>query len=297
MSLNRAHWWILEGIPIGRGRTLPWPRGGWQLRTSDGWYRGKFISMGGWADRVRGSRLPVSSPRRNADSAGRVVREPPVSARRVRRTPTPDAQAGLAGCAAHPPMMTHSHKTLGQHVGEPATEEGLHGQRDDVRAVGAAFKALEPDATGAVISQDPLRAERGAEHISRKVAQHGSSTAGVAHIGHPFAAEDLRVLFQEPGVEFGMVGLQRDLQAVAESCGERHTMEQEVGLLREMQPVAPAIERHRLDEKKSGAAPYVITGSILFGSLLIFLHRLLYSNLSQAYIQRMSRTCIEKTGQ
>ena len=45
-----------------------------------------------------------------------------------------------------------------------------------------------------VITEEAARPKGGAEDISRQVAQGGFAAAGVAHVGHPLAAEDLRLL-------------------------------------------------------------------------------------------------------
>jgi len=51
-------------------------------------------------------------------------------------------------------------------------------------------------------------------------------------------------LLQQPGVQFGVPGLEGDLEAVAEPGGERRAVEEEVRLFWEVQPVAAGVERH-----------------------------------------------------
>ena len=63
-----------------------------------------------------------------------------------------------------------------------------------MRAVGAALVAEQADVAGVVITEQAARPERGAEDISRKISQGGLAAAGVADVGHPLAAKDLRVL-------------------------------------------------------------------------------------------------------
>ena len=50
-------------------------------------------------------------------------------------------QAGFARRPTHPSVMTHAHKPLWQHMGEPAPEEIIDAQSDCVRTVGAALMA------------------------------------------------------------------------------------------------------------------------------------------------------------
>ena len=104
-------------------------------------------------------------------------------------------QAGLARGPAHPAVMAHAHEARGQDVGEPAFEEIIDAQGDDVRAVAAALVAEQPDVAGLVIADEALRAEGGAEDISRQIAQGGLAAAGVADVGDPLAAKHLRMLF------------------------------------------------------------------------------------------------------
>ena len=134
------------------------------------------------------------------------------------------AQPGLARRAAHPAVVANPHKSLGQHMGEPAHEESLHRKRDDMRPVRAALKTLETDAALRVVTKDALWAERGAEDVAREVANRWSAATGVNDVGDPLAAEHLGMLLREAGVEFGVIGFERDLKAVAEAHGQGRTM-------------------------------------------------------------------------
>ena len=52
-----------------------------------------------------------------------------------------DQQAGIACGPAHPAVVSHAHESLRKHMGEPAPEEFIDAQSDDVRTVGAALMA------------------------------------------------------------------------------------------------------------------------------------------------------------
>ena len=159
-----------------------------------------------------------------------------------------DQQALSARRGAGPPMVTHAHEALGQDMGEPTLEKSLHRQGDDVRAVRAAFVAEQADAPALVVAEQALRAERGAEDISGEITQRGPAAPGVAHIGHPLRAEDLRVLLRQPGVEFRMIGPEGEFQTVAEPRGQGRAVEQEAGLRRKTQQLLARVERHAGDD-------------------------------------------------
>ena len=87
----------------------------------------------------------ASSPRRNADSAGRVARGERAWVHRAGRGPVRGPAGGFSRGPAHPAVVAHPHEALGQHMGEPTFEEAIHRQGDDVRAVGAALVAEQAD--------------------------------------------------------------------------------------------------------------------------------------------------------
>lgn len=56
-----------------------------------------------------------------------------------------DQQSGFARGSAHPAVVAHPHEAFGQNMGEPAFDEAVHWQGDDVGTVGAALVAEQAD--------------------------------------------------------------------------------------------------------------------------------------------------------
>ena len=135
----------------------------------------------------------------------------------------------LAG-TLDPAVMAHPHEARGQAMGEPALEEGIHRQRDDVRAVRATLETLQQDVAGLVIPEQTLRPERGAEDIFRQIAQGGLAATGVADVGNPLAAEDLRVLLHQTVMEVRVIGFECEFESVAEAGGQWRAVDQELRL-------------------------------------------------------------------
>ena len=143
----------------------------------------------------------------------------------------PDAEADFAGRAAHPAMVAHAHKPLGQAVEAPAPQKLLGGQEDDKRAVGAALVALETKAALSVVAEEATRAEGGLEDVAGQVAQGRFARAGVARVGDPFEPEDVGMIAHQSGVDLGMAVFEGDFEAVAEARGQRRAVNQEIGLV------------------------------------------------------------------
>lgn len=75
-------------------------------------------------------------------------------------------QADFAGRAAHPAMVAHPDKALGQDVQAPASQKLLGSEADDERPVGAALVALEADASLPVVAEESSRSEGRFEDVA-----------------------------------------------------------------------------------------------------------------------------------
>ena len=76
------------------------------------------------------------------------------------------AQADFAGRSAHPAMVAHPDKPLGQHVEAPASQKLLSREGDDERSVRPALMTLQTDASLRVVTEESSGSEGRLEDVA-----------------------------------------------------------------------------------------------------------------------------------